>query len=116
MILDNINDLVIMIGVKPNGSFPILYVNRPLSRCLGYVESDIIGREIAEVVGEDYFVTLHKRYMKVINTKKEIHYKTLLEGPAGAKYLEVKLLPVLNSVGECIQLIGITREVGTEGV
>ncbi len=115
-IMDNIHDLVILIGVKPNDSYQILYVNRALCDAVGYSESEIVGKDIIEVLGPDQCQGLAEYYQKVITSKQSVVYAAERTYPAGVKKFEVKLVPVLNSVGECIQIIGITREQPAKGV
>jgi hypothetical protein len=109
MILENIQDIVILIGVNPDAGFTVLYVNQAFPESLGH--DDVAGKKVVDVVGEKVYKKLRQHYIQVINTRKLHSYRTETDTPTGHKVFDVKLLPVLNALGECKQIIAISHEV-----
>ncbi len=108
-ILNNIHDLVIVIVVGPEESYKVAYLNKAFSDFVGY--TDIVGKQVSEVVEPETYASLRAHYRQAKSTKKEVTF--LLPGtstPNGVLSFEVKLIPILNTLGECVQIIAISRE------
>lgn len=108
-IVDNISDLIILISVDQGDEYTVLFVNQAFKRSAGYL--DIVGKRVRDVVPAEDYPKMAERYAKVKTTKKEIRYTTVAKVPNGEKAYSVKILPIVNALDECVQLIGITREI-----
>jgi PAS domain-containing protein len=107
-IIDNITDVIILIGVGPDHTYKILYVNKAFRTAFG--TGEVVGTDIMESLGEKVAQPFYDRYDTVVATKKSLEWKDTVEFPGMTKVLEAKLLPILNAVGDCIQMVSITRD------
>lgn len=107
-IIDNIGDIIILIEVGPDESYKILYVNKAFTDSVGY--TDVVGKQVSEVLPPVVYGPLRQRYQEVITTRHEVRWTTSADTPQGKKQYDVKLLPITNALGECVQMIGITHE------
>ena len=109
-VFDNIKDSILLIGVEPRGVYRLLLANQPFFKSSGFSE-DSIGKRVSEIVGSGPAEFLHKQYRTVIRTKQPLEYTSWSDVPNGRLAFEVKLIPILNTVGECTQIAAVTRDV-----
>lgn len=109
-VFDNINDIVSLVGVEPKGVYRLLLANKAFSEIFGF-STDVIGKKVSEIAQPKNYKVLVARYERVIKSKKPHRYMEWYDVPAGRLALEVQMIPVLNAVGECVQIIAITRDV-----
>lgn len=111
-VLDNIGDSVLLIGVEPNGRFKLLITNKRFGQSSGY-PPDSVGKYIDEIVSPESYDKVAQRYRDAVRHKQPLSYSEWVNVPAGRRAYEVKMIPILDSVGECQQLVAITREVSS---
>ncbi len=109
-VFDNVADAIILIGVEAKGAYRLLLANHAFYASTGHSE-DIIGREVTDIVAPGTYPGLLKHYQKAIRTKQPHEYTTWIQVPRGRRAYRIKLIPILNTVGEVAQLAGITRDV-----
>ncbi len=109
-VFDNISDVILLIGVEPNDQFRLLLANEAFSRNTGHPKT-VVGKLIEDVVAPQSAAQLKPRYKKVIATKQPIIYTEWFDVPLGRQAFEVKLIPILNAVGQCVQIAAITHNV-----
>ncbi len=110
-VFDNIDDAILLIGIEPKGVYRLLLANDAFWRNSGHDQASCIGKSISVVVDPKSFEILKKMYKKVISTKKTVTSTTWFNVPLGRQAFDIKLIPVLNAVGECVQIAAITRNV-----
>lgn len=109
-VLDNIGDSVLLISIEPDERFKLLITNKRFGRSSGY-PSDSVGKYIDEIVSPDSYDKIVRRYKEAIRHKQPLSYSEWVDVPVGRRAYEVKMIPILDSVGECKQLVVITREI-----
>jgi len=109
-VFDNIRDAIMLIGIEPGNTYRLLLVNQVFLRISGY-PADSVGKKVSEIVTPEGYAFLVQQYKKVMRSKKSLEYLRWSDVPAGRFAFEVQLLPVLNTVDECAQIIVITRNV-----
>jgi PAS domain S-box-containing protein len=109
-VFDNLHDAIVLIGVEPNDTFRLLLANEAFFKSTGHSEEKL-GKTINEVVSPRSFASLKKRYKKVIATREPVEYTEWYRVPLGRQAYEIKFIPVLNAVGECVQIAGVSRNV-----
>jgi PAS domain S-box-containing protein len=111
-VLDNIGDSVLLIGVESNGRFKLLITNKRFGQSSGYPR-DSVGKYIDEIVSPESYGKVAQRYRDAVRHKQPLSYSEWVDVPSGRRAYEVKMIPILDSVGECQQLVAITREVSS---
>jgi len=109
-VFDNIADAIILIGVEPKGKYRLLLANDAFFASSGHTE-DAIGREVVDIVHPDSYASLIKSYQKATRTKRPIELTSWYTVPRGRRAYHVKLIPITNTVGEVVQIAGLTRDI-----
>lgn len=109
-VFDNIDEAILLFGIEPNGHFRLLLTNAAFNKSTGRVE-DITGNLAHEVLVPEAYKALAEHGKKVIKTKRQVQFAGWFDVPLGRQAFEVKLIPVLNTVGECVQIAAITKNV-----
>jgi PAS domain-containing protein len=109
-VFDNIKDSVLFIGVERNHAYRLLMANHAFYTSTGHRENDI-GKELHEIVAPSSYQKLVAHYDEVVKTKKPLEFTDTYDVPSGQRMYEVSLIPVLNAVGEAIQIAAISRDV-----
>lgn len=110
VVFDNIKDAILLIGVEPKGTYRLLVANKVFFAVSGFPE-DSVGKEVSEIVGPEGYAFLKGQYEKVAESKQPLDYIRWSDVPAGRRAFEVQMIPVLNTVGECVQIVAITRDI-----
>jgi PAS domain S-box-containing protein len=100
----------LLIGVEPNDTYRLLLANESFYRQTGYTKHDI-GKSLREVTGPHNWPKLSNRYKKVTASKQPIEFTEWYDAPIGRQAYHIKLIPILNAVGEVVQLASLTRNV-----
>jgi PAS domain S-box-containing protein len=108
-VFDNITDAIVLIGIEKKG-FRLLLANNAFFANTGY-PPDSIGKLMSEIAVPDVYRFISKQYKKAIKTKQPIEYSYWGEMPRGKRAYTVKAIPVLNTVGEPMQLAVVVRDV-----
>lgn len=109
-ILDSVQDAIILTSVEPNDKYRVLMTNAAFHQETG-IRKTCIGKTIDQILNSASFEKIVRRYNKVRDTKKSVEYEEWYDLPAGRQIYHVKLIPIFNAVGECVQIAAITRNI-----
>jgi len=109
-VFDNLTEAITLIGVEPHHTYRLLVANEGFNRGTGHSKKEI-GKTVQEIVKPEAYKKLVPQYQKVIKTKKPIQFTEWYDVPIGKQAFEVKMIPIINAVGECVQIACITRNV-----
>ena len=109
-VFDNIHDAILLIAVEPNEQYRLLLANSAFARNTGRTDVPV-GKRIDEFVEPESYALLKPRYNKVVATKQPTTYQDWYNVPLGRQAFEVTLIPILNAVGQCVQIAAITRNI-----
>jgi PAS domain S-box-containing protein len=110
MIFDNLQDAVLLIGVEADNNFRLLLCNEAFARDSGY-SKESMGKLIKDIVKPSSYAALIERYQQALTSKKTVKYIDWFHVPLGKQAYEITLIPILNAVGESVQILAITRNV-----
>lgn len=108
-ILDTIADGILLISVEPGNVFRLALANKPFFDFSGYPE-DSVGKLVPQIVSPGSYAFLARQYRKVIKTKQPLDYLRWTEMPAGLRALDVRLVPILSTTGDCVQIAAIIHD------
>jgi len=108
-VFDNITDAIMLIGIE-KGGYRLLTANTAFFAISGYPRESI-GKEVGEIVSPTAYHFLLNQYKKAMQAKRPIEYSHWSDVPIGRRAYAVKIIPVLNTVGEPVQLAAVTRDV-----
>ena len=109
-VFDTIDEAIMLIGIEPHDTFRLLMANAGFSRATGHTIDDI-GKLVSEIVEPVTYKRLVPHYLKVVKTKKPVSFTEWYDVPLGRLVYEVKFIPILNAVGECVHIACVTRNV-----
>lgn len=111
LIYDNIDDLVFLIDVGEDGEYRVASVNTAYLQRTGLQADEIVGRSIDTVLRDEQYAYVKSRYDEAVAGGRPWHYATRTTLRGEAIYLDTTLVPVYDSDGRCVHLIGLSRDV-----
>ncbi len=109
-VFENIDEAVLLIGVETNERYRLIIANAAYGHITGRTK-DHIGQLIADYVEPEIYQRLKKHFKKVVASKQEVECIEWFNVPSGRRALEIKLIPIFNTVGQCVQIAAITRNI-----
>jgi hypothetical protein len=109
-VFDNIGVSILLVSVESDGRFKALAANKNFGQSSGF-PVDIVGKYMDDIVAPETYAAISARYASVAHCKEVLQYSDWLSVPNGKRAYEVKLIPILSTVGECVQIIMISRDV-----
>lgn len=109
-VFDNIGDAILLVSVEPDEQYRLLMANDAFFRSTGHTP-DAIGKPVHEVVSKESYTQIKPRYHHAVTARKPVAYTEWYDVPLGRQAFFVKVIPIMNAVGECVQLAVITRNV-----
>ena len=108
-VFDNITEVILLVGVESKDQFRLLLANNAFYHSTGHT-NDIIGKKLQDIVHVDTYAPLVRQYKKVLKTKRPFEYTSWFKTPKGRRAYRVKLLPILNTVGDCVQIAALLND------
>ena len=110
-ILNNLTEIVFIIGVEENIRFKFIAVNNAFIQVSGLNEDQIIGKYIEEIIPKPSLSYVIKNYIKAIATKGNVKWEETTIYPTGEKTGFVSVNPIFDDFGNCIELIGSVYDI-----
>lgn len=105
-VLDIIPDCVFVMDVTPDRRFKIVWFNPAEEKSLGLSNSEVSGKFIEEVVGEQEAKKLIEHYRRCLDEGAAICYDEDINLPIGRRSFHTRLIPVRNSAGRIDRIVG----------
>jgi PAS domain S-box-containing protein len=109
-VFDNIEDAIVLVSVEPKGHYQLLLANEGFYRNTGY-QRTCVGKSVQELISEKGWEHLSHQFRKVVDDKKQLCFSHWYDVPLGRRSFDVKLIPVLNAVGEVVHIASISHNV-----
>ena len=105
------SELVMLIGIRPDGSFVVEKVNRAAERAIGRSAAECVGKTPHELFPQPSASHLVDRYLECIEAGTPLsHEQQLVLGSAQRSY-ETVLVPLRDAGGKIVRLASISRDV-----
>ncbi len=122
LIFNNATDMMALCQVEPGGVFRIVSINKTYLdavKAAGFsvTMEDIVGRTLQELnesvyrFSADYNRTKHERFLTVVSSRQVLAYDDVHDTPAGRRFGETVLTPVLDETGTCTFVLYCSRDV-----
>ncbi|HEY0787333.1 MAG TPA: PAS domain S-box protein [Thermoanaerobaculia bacterium] len=108
---DAIVDVLFYLAVEPGGRYRFLSANRAFMKATGLDESRVIGRPVEEVIPQSSLEFVREKYAEAVASGRAVTWYETTEYPAGTKYGEVSVVPVIDADGICRHLLGTVHDV-----
>lgn len=109
----NVRDVVFILGVEGE-RFRFLEVNPAFSNATGLREDQVVGRFVDEILPEPSLTLVLSHYRTAIAEQRTVRWEEVSTYPAGRKYGQVSVTPLVDPDGRCRTLIGTVHDITLE--
>jgi two-component system, NarL family, sensor kinase len=100
-----------LVRVEGNSRFTFERINTAFSKVTGWKKDQVIGQPIEAVMPESSHELVRGKYNEAIRLCKIIDYVEEAAHPAGIKYGEIRVIPLLDENGNLNRLLGIANDI-----
>jgi PAS domain S-box-containing protein len=111
LIYNNTSDCLYLARVEPGDRYTFLSVNETFLKVSGYTRDNVVGRPMEEIVPAPNHELVRAKYREVIRTRRPLVYLETADLPAGRRYGEITLTPILGPHGAVTHLLGSIKDV-----
>ena len=111
LIYDNASDCLYLVRVEPNDQFRFISVNETFLRVTGYTREQAEQRPMEDVVGKGNDQLVREHYRRAIETGQPVIYTEAAQLPAGKRFGEVTLIPIIGPGGSVDHILGAIKDV-----
>ncbi len=112
-VFDNLGQSVLLISIEPENRYKVLLVNKTFGSTSGF-PNDVVGKYVDEILPPAALEQVTARYQSALHTKQVVAYADWMETPRGRRRFDVKIIPIVNSVGECTQFVVMSEDITNE--
>ncbi|RAK11826.1 PAS domain S-box-containing protein/diguanylate cyclase (GGDEF)-like protein [Halanaerobium saccharolyticum] len=109
-IIDHTHDAIFLLAVDCDENFYYKRINATHQRLTALSNAEIQGKRTAEIFGEEVAEKLEKNYLRCLRKKERINYTEKLKFPAGQKYWQTTLYPVVRN-GRVEEIVGASYDI-----
>jgi PAS domain S-box-containing protein len=106
----SVSDVVFHLRVEGDG-FRFIEVNPAFLRATGLSEEQVVGKRVDEIIPEPSLATVLSKYRRAIAERRTVRWEEVTPYPAGTKYGEVSITPVIDAHGRCTRMVGTVHDV-----
>ena len=109
-IIENIPD---MIYVKDAGSLRYIKLNKAGEELLGFTKEELLEKDVYDIFPKDEAEFFTKTSSEVLHNKKtvDIPEETVLTKTAGERILHTRKIPIMDTKGNPLYLLGISEDI-----
>ena len=111
LVLNNVSDVVFAIAVEGNDSYRFASVNQRFLEITGLPEGQIVGVSARDVIPASAHALVFGKYREAIESGLPAHWEEVSEYPTGKKIGAVTVVPVMDALGVCTQLVGMVHDI-----
>ncbi|HJW17656.1 MAG TPA: PAS domain S-box protein [Flavisolibacter sp.] len=100
-----------LIKVEGNERFTFERINSAFSKVTGWKKDQVVGQPIEAVMPESSHKLVRAKYNEAIGLCKIIDYVEEAAHPAGIKYGEIRVIPLVDENGDVNRLLGIANDI-----
>jgi PAS domain S-box-containing protein len=97
--------------VEPDDGFRFASVNRRFLEITGLAEDQIVGVSARDVIPAAAHALVFGKYREAIESGLPAYWEEVSEYPTGKKIGAVTVVPVMDVVGVCTQLVGMVHDI-----
>src|SRR6185503_5041240 len=105
---DNIPDTVAYL----DRSYRVLFANRPYAEQRGRTVDQVVGRTLAEIVGEEAAAGMMQRTQPVFERRETVSFERLVDVPgAEPRWFHVKAVPHADESGNVLGMYVVSHDI-----
>jgi PAS domain S-box-containing protein len=102
---------IFRVQVAPGPDFLYISANIKHEEIAGQFTTDIAGKTPEQILPPEYAQAIRKHYLTCYETQKPIVYEIFMELPTGPRWQQTTLVPIVNSEGIVIELVGVSNDI-----
>jgi PAS domain S-box-containing protein len=111
LIYNTVGDVIFQLQVEYPDQFRFILVNQEFLKVTGLEMNQVVGKNVNEVIPEPSLTLVLEKYRQVVRNKETVRWEEISDYPSGRLIGEVKVSPVLDDSGQCVQLIGSVHDI-----
>jgi PAS domain S-box-containing protein len=111
LIYRNVSEVLFFLSVEQNNRFRFLSVNQSFLDVTGLTQEQVVGKYVHEVIPEPSLTLVLENYKQAIQDNTTVTWEEITEYPAGIKYGEVSVTPLIDATGRCTNLVGNVHDI-----
>ena len=111
LIYNSVNEALFLINVEQGNRFRFESVNQTFLNITGLTKEKVINKFIEEVIPSHALELFTQNYLRCLTSLETVTWEETIEYLNDKKTGFVSVMPVLNSLGECTQLIGSAHDI-----
>lgn len=111
LIFDSTNDMMFLLAVDGPNRFSYLSVNQPFLEMAGSTLEDVVGGSVQGLLNTSKDSELPRMLEEVVQTLQPVSYYQPVHVKKGHIHTETTLSPIQDSSGNCVNILGVTRDV-----
>ncbi len=88
-----------------------LFANKRYADFFGFAATDIIGKHLREIIGEDAYAAVESRFVQVLQGRPVSYQRTLKLANGESCHIEIKLLPHFDEHGTVLGCFAVTTDI-----
>lgn len=104
-------DFLTVFRLTPHGELLLESFNRSAEDGSGYNYAQFIGRNVRELVTSQHRKEILAKYKACVEQKAPQNFDEELSLQGGIRYLATTIIPVLNSAGEVVRVVALSRDI-----
>ncbi len=113
-LFEHVADIIFFLEVLGPDRYRFLAANERFSEATGLKLSDVVGKEIDEVIPLSSLELVKQHYRQAIESGLTVQWEEVSNYPTGTKTGEVSVSPVIEANGSCRFLMGVVHDVTEE--
>jgi PAS domain S-box-containing protein len=110
LVHQSVSDVVFQLRVEGE-RLRFVEINPAFTRATGLSEEQVVGHFVDEVIPEPSLSMVLARYRQAIAERRTVRWEEVTPYPAGLKYGEVSVTPMVDAHGTCTRLVGTVQDV-----
>jgi PAS domain S-box-containing protein len=106
----SVSDVIFHLGLEGD-RFRFLAVNPPFTKATGLPLERVVGRLVEEVIPMPSLPLALAKYRAAVVERRTIRWEEITDYPAGKRYGEVSVTPVIGPDGRCTGLVGTVHDI-----
>jgi PAS domain S-box-containing protein len=110
-IYNSVGNVLYYVVVGPEDCYRFQSINQAFLDITGLTESQIVGKNIEDVIPKPSILMVKDKYKKAIEEKTSVRWEETSDYPTGTKIGEVSISPIFNDNGICTHLVGSINDI-----
>jgi len=110
-LFEHVADVIFFLEVLDGDRYRFSAVNERFTLTTGLPVSEVVGKEVDQIIPPDSLALVKSKYREAIATRKVVQWQEVSDYPTGTKTGDVTVSPVIDADGACRLLMGVVHDV-----